>query len=302
LINLLAVRNTLKVSLISFCLTLALALPIAAQGTYRCQCADGTYSNSCGHQGACSGHGGIAKTPTPGPVYPTSTRTPVPFYPTSTPTPTSLPATATRTPTPTPAPASRTPTPTSVPNCPDERATVKLGTDIDAGLIDLTSSAATTIEAMRSWPAPSIVPPRNRISPYETTVWVLDATLVEYKLEDDSDYHLVLIDAHGNTIIAEIASPACASRSRFAAGIANARAQFNARFSATGDFQLANVPVRISGVGMFDFLHGQTGAAPNGIELHPAIDLSFDTQAPVERPPVQRLPPRHQPHNASGHQ
>ena len=156
---------------------------------------------------------------------------------------------------------------------------------------------------MRAWPAPSIVPPRNRISPYETTIWVLDATLVKYKLEDDSDYHLVLTDAHGNTIIAEIASPACASGSRFAAGIANARAQFNASFSPTvGGFQSANVPVRISGVGMFDFLHGQTGVAPNGIELHPVIDFSYDTLAPVERLPVDRLPTPHQPHTVAGHQ
>lgn len=28
--------------------------------TYTCQCKDGTYSDSCGHQGACSSHGGIA--------------------------------------------------------------------------------------------------------------------------------------------------------------------------------------------------------------------------------------------------
>lgn len=26
-----------------------------------------------------------------------------------------------------------------------------------------------------------------------------------------------------------------------------------------------------SGVGFFDFLHGQTGVAPNGIELHPVL-------------------------------
>jgi hypothetical protein len=27
----------------------------------------------------------------------------------------------------------------------------------------------------------------------------------------------------------------------------------------------------IDGVGFFDFLHGQRGVAPNGIELHPAL-------------------------------
>ena len=48
---------------------------------------------------------------------------------------------------------------------------------------------------------------------------------------------------------------------------------------ARASFQFANVPIQITGVGMFDFLHGQTGVAPNGIELHPILDISF-TSAP----------------------
>jgi hypothetical protein len=35
------------------------------------------------------------------------------------------------------------------------------------------------------------------------------------------------------------------------------------------------VPVIITGVGFFDFYHGQTGVATNGIELHPVIDIQF---------------------------
>lgn len=117
---------------------------------------------------------------------------------------------------------------------------------------------------------------------------MIDATLVEYKREGDSDYHLVLLDASGNTIIAEVVDPACATGSRFAAGIAKARAEFNASLFATRDFQSAYIGVRITGVGMFDFLHGQTGAAPNGIELHPVIDVSFDDQG--SRPPPRLVP------------
>jgi hypothetical protein len=33
--------------------------------------------------------------------------------------------------------------------------------------------------------------------------------------------------------------------------------------------------VRVTGVGFFDFLHGQTGVAPNGIELHPVLKIEF---------------------------
>ena len=32
--------------------------------------------------------------------------------------------------------------------------------------------------------------------------------------------------------------------------------------------------VIIEGVGFWDEIHGQTGVAPNGIELHPALDFS----------------------------
>jgi hypothetical protein len=256
---------------------------------YDCYCNDGWLSHSCGSPGACSGHGGIRRTTPPPP--PTAT----PTGPTATPTLTRTP-TLTSTPTQTltfTATALRTQTPTPVPNCPDERSAVKLGTDADAGLVNLTSWATTNIETMRSWPAPSIIPLRNRVSPYETSVWVIDATLVEYKLEDDSDYHLVLIDGSGNTIIAELTSPACHSGSRFAAGVSNARAEFDAIFSVTKSFRSANLAVRVSGVGMFDFLHGQTGVAPNGIELHPVLDIAFDTQD--FRIPPRPVPTRHEP-------
>jgi hypothetical protein len=161
--------------------------------------------------------------------------------------------------------------------CGVERWSVKTGTDADAGLINLSSTSPNTILTMRSWTAPNPIPPNNRVAPYETTVWVLNATLTEYKLETDQDYHLVLSDASGNTMIAEIPDPACVgSGSPLAAGVSNARAELDAKFTVTSSFQTANVPVRITGVGMFDFLHGQTGVAPNGIELHPVIDVVFN--------------------------
>jgi hypothetical protein len=130
---------------------------------------------------------------------------------------------------------------------------------------------------MRGWPTPSTIPANNRIAPYETTVWVLNATLTQYKLESDSDYHLILQDASGNTMIAEIPLPSCVgSSSPFLSKITSARSAFNAKYTPTGSFQTANIPVQITGVGMFDFLHGQTGVAPNGIELHPVLSIVFN--------------------------
>lgn len=161
--------------------------------------------------------------------------------------------------------------------CGVERWSVKTGTDADVGLINLSSSTAQTIVTMRGWPTPSPIPANNRVSPYETTQWVLNATLTQYKLESDSDYHLVLSDASGNTLIAEIPSPSCVGAgSPFGPGIQNARNEFDAKYTATSSFKTANVPVQIKGVGMFDFLHGQTGVAPNGIEIHAVLDIIFN--------------------------
>lgn len=113
---------------------------------------------------------------------------------------------------------------------------------------------------------------------------MVSATLTDYKLEGgsagDSDYHLVLQDDQGNTMVAEIPSPACVGdASPFATRIATARAAFDAQLTATTSFQTANVPVQITGVGFFDFPHGQHGAAPNVIELHPVLDIVFNPSA-----------------------
>jgi len=119
--------------------------------------------------------------------------------------------------------------------------------------------------------------------PNETTVWTINATLTQYKLESDSDYHLVVRDGAGNTIVTEIPLPGCVgAESPFAASIANARAKFDAMFIPDGNFQFVNVPVQITGVAMFDFLHGQTGVAPNGIEIHPILDINFNGQISID--------------------
>jgi hypothetical protein len=47
----------------------------------------------------------------------------------------------------------------------------------------------------------------------------------------------------------------------------------------------------VTGVGFFDFLHGQTGVAPNGIELHPVLDIVFNPEPPPSPPPSTSLLP-----------
>lgn len=161
--------------------------------------------------------------------------------------------------------------------CGTERWAVKTGTDADVGLVDQSAILPTTIGLLRGLTRPASLADDRRAAPVETTVYTLTATLTLYKLEEDSDYHLVLRDEANNTIIAELDCPCCVGvTSPFASRIMAARNQFDSRFTATTSFQTASIPVRVVGVGFFDFPHGQTGAAPNQIELHPLLDIQFD--------------------------
>ena len=179
------------------------------------------------------------------------------------------------------------------PTCGVERWSVKVGVDTpDALAVDLGHPVRTTISNLADplqFPAPPDPPgppSDRRVMPAETTVYTVNGTLTLYKKEADVDYHIVLQDDSGKTMVTEIPSPACIittvagqprvpAPSPFAQQIASARAKFDAHFTASSLFQTANVPVQVTGVGFFDFIHGQTGVAPNGIELHPVLDINF---------------------------
>ena len=164
---------------------------------------------------------------------------------------------------------------TAAGSCGVERWAVKTGTDSTSNLVNL-SPETTTIASMRALAMPSSIPSTTRIpGSAETQAWRISATLTEFKLETDSDFHLVLSDASGLTMIAEIPSPSCDAGSVWSTQIAHSRSAMTAKFTPTSSFQTANVPVIVTGVGMFDFAHGQTGAAPNQIELHPVLDICF---------------------------
>jgi hypothetical protein len=88
--------------------------------------------------------------------------------------------------------------------------------------------------------------------------------------EDDSDLHLVLRQG-GNHMIAEAPAPYCDSRAtpfrRRQMRVARGRVRLCAR-------------ARVTGVAFFDFDHGQTGVAPNAIELHPVLGFRCLSASP----------------------
>jgi len=155
---------------------------------------------------------------------------------------------------------------------------VKTGTDADAAKADLSAVQPTTIAHLAALTPPPVLPQASRIPPAEVTVYQVTATLGGYKIEADRDVHAVLSDGT-QTMIAELPDPACAAGSRFLPQITAARNWFDARFHPTDAWQHAGAVVTVTGVGFWDFLHGATGQAPNGIELHPVLGITPGTAA-----------------------
>lgn len=207
-----------------------------------------------------------------------------------------------------------------------ERWPVKTGTDADAAKVGVNNLngqnlgpgiVSTTIAEMRALPRAANMPPvttafeknsfyqDRRAVPTETTIWKLDATVTMAKLEQDGDYHLVLQDAAGNTMIGEIPNPqpSFVGNPTWLADIATARAEMDKklggplkavdfapetmapptkeRFAAapekdeSSSMTPVNAAATIIGVGFFDSSHGQTGVAPTAIELHPIFSIVF---------------------------
>ncbi len=199
-------------------------------------------------------------------------------------------ATPTRTPT-----RTRTPTPAATPvatplKCGQERWPVKTLSDSDAALVDFTP-VTSTVADLRAIPRPPSLPQDSRIAPTELTTYSVTANLVEFKLEEDRDIHLVISDLGdpSQTMIVEFPDATlCAGAvdSAQAEDMRAARAALVAAFGqpSSSHFTDLDGTGTITGVGFFDFIHGQTGVAPNGIELHPVIAFRADQTGPTPTP------------------
>jgi hypothetical protein len=152
------------------------------------------------------------------------------------------------------------PTSTQIPvttACGVERWTVKTLQDRPR----LLPSRVVTIAYLVSRRPPAALPDTRL--PFERHIFRVTAAVTLLRPEDDGDLHLVLSDARGRTMIAESpASPSCASRATPLRRRQMARARKHVRLCAKA---------RVTGVGFFDYDHGQTGVAPNAIELHPVL-------------------------------
>src|SRR3954451_2814039 len=93
--------------------------------------------------------------------------------------------------------------------CGKERWHVKTGIDPAAGSVHLATPKQTTIGKLIAIPRQNVdknLPEAQRFAPVESTLYTIKATLTGYKIEDDpktgdSDYHLVLADESGHTMV-----------------------------------------------------------------------------------------------------
>jgi len=171
------------------------------------------------------------------------------------------------------------------PHCGTERWSVKTLSDSDAEKVNVNNRIVGTVHDLVSLPPPSQLPNDNRIAPVETTTYGVQARLVGFKKETDRDFHIVIADVQTNeTMIVEIPDPQCAGvcASQAKGLILQARNTFMKQCGVpTSQFKRLTSPllIRVTGVGFFDFKHGQTGVAKNAIELHPVfrVELPDDT-------------------------
>jgi hypothetical protein len=224
-------------------------------------------------------------------VQPPSLRAPPPQPLAQSPPPSASPtpeATAKSTPTPAPTPTPKptptpTPRPTPTPSLEDERRCsgfrwpVKVATDTDAGSIHLSAVTTISIAGLRRLSTPRVNKATPRIQPVETTIYRVNDVLLKYvRSSPDGDYHLVVADANGLTMIMESPDPACAPSSALASQMGKVRSKINSVASHVRPTPLdLNMVVSIKGVGFHDDFKALDGQAPSGIELHPLIAICF---------------------------
>ena len=137
-------------------------------------------------------------------------------------------------------------------HCGSELWSQKVLTDKGAARALAPAPIAGTIEQLGSLPLTA----RRR-------AYTIVGRITVIKHEADEDFHVALSDDAGHTMIVEFAHPGCAVGSLALAAITRARKQAAA----------LHVGDHVQAVGMlfFDRLHGQTGVAPNGAEIHPVF-------------------------------
>jgi hypothetical protein len=159
--------------------------------------------------------------------------------------------------------------------CGTERWDVKTLSDPAAPSL-LTTTKFTTVDALRAMPVPGALALHTPRFPQERQVYTVRGNVKGAKLEADQDFHVVIADTvSGKTMIVEFSDPACVANATWRPQIDAARKAFVGFFGTpvATKFSTLSGSAQFTGVLFFDKLHGQRGVAPNGVELHPVLQV-----------------------------
>jgi hypothetical protein len=145
-----------------------------------------------------------------------------------------------------------------------------------------------TIRKLRRAHVPRQLGRRNK--GIERTTFRVTGRLVQMRLEEDLDINLVIADPRtGGTMVAAFPSATCTGGAtrKARAKMTRARSAFLAACGTpTSSWQKLSGTGAITGVGFFNPVRGQDGAAPNGLELHPVVGFTASScSVPAEPPP-----------------
>ena len=166
----------------------------------------------------------------------------------------------------------------SAQDCGTERWTIKTLSDADTSIVRFDTVIVSSVTEQTRLARQVIGMSDPRYST-ETTVYRITGLLTDFKRETDQDLHLVIRDPlTDSSMVIEIPSDTCPSaRVTSRAPLYEAARQWirtNAGNPTTAFKTLTpGKLVTITGVGYWDFPHGQRGMAANCREIHPVLSI-----------------------------
>jgi len=167
-----------------------------------------------------------------------------------------------------------------------DRWPVRTGTDRDAIKV-IPRPVTTTVEELIAQPRPSDMPlsgkaparyQSGRAEPVETTTCLLDVDVIGFRRSVNRTYRLILQGSSGATMIAKVPDPKRMNRSSvWFNSVSEVRKALEERLQFTNAYTYVDppLPAQMIGIGHFGRPHGQTGAAANGVEIHPIISFKW---------------------------
>jgi len=184
-----------------------------------------------------------------------------------------------------------------------DRWLIKTASDAEAQEIDRKPQAS-SVEKLLAIPRPIDMPldgsnpffQNHRARPAETTVFSLEADIVDYRQMPDGDYQVTIKGASGKTLKLEMPNPApefVDPASKFASDVKAAREQFDGKFHP-GKPEKADRTVkqvvghaRITGVGFFARNYGSSKVEGNLLQIHPVLKIEG-----LEKPTEEFVAPK----------